>query len=280
MKVFAQYLGIGVALYVLTACSENINTHTHELAEDLLQAEQQHIPIPVLSIQQTDFDVTTALQVQKLYIQQKLQNDHLAGFKAGLTSAPSQKKFGVSQPVFGALFQNGAQAPGSLLKLKNYQRMMLETEIGFILNKTIQQPLPDITTLKNSVSTLVPVIEVPDLGFSDMKSLSYADILAANVSSRVFIVGEAVDWRTLDVNQIHVELSHDGKVINQGQGSDALGDQWQAALWLINQAVAQGWQLEKGHVLITGALGKMLPAKPGTYTADYQALGNITFEVK
>ena len=44
--------------------------------------------------------------------------------------------------------------------------------------------------------------------------------------------------------------------------------------------IKQGWRLEPGYIVITGALGKMLPGKPGKYVADYGSFGKIAFEIK
>ena len=84
----------------------------------------------------------------------------------------------------------------------------------------------------------------------------------------------------MDLNAVTVTLSLDGQEINRGKGIDALGDQWQAALWLVNTMVAQGWTMEPTNVIITGALGKMVPGKPGKYVADYGSFGKISFEIK
>jgi 2-keto-4-pentenoate hydratase len=59
-----------------------------------------------------------------------------------------------------------------------------------------------------------------------------------------------------------------------------MGDQWQALLWLVNQTIANGWEIAPGQVGITGALGKMLPVQPGTYRADFAELGTIVWRVQ
>jgi 2-keto-4-pentenoate hydratase len=49
---------------------------------------------------------------------------------------------------------------------------------------------------------------------------------------------------------------------------------------LINTVVQQGWKIEPGQILITGALPKAIPGKPGKYVADFEKLGKISFEIK
>ena len=55
-----------------------------------------------------------------------------------------------------------------------------------------------------------------------------------------------------------------------------MGDQWQAALWLVNTMVGQGWELEAGQVLLTGALGKMVKASEGECIAHFGVWGTLS----
>ena len=43
--------------------------------------------------------------------------------------------------------------------------------------------------------------------------------------------------------------------------------------------LARGYTLEAGQILMTGSIGGMVPAQPGTYTATFGPLGEITFEI-
>ncbi len=246
----------------------------------LIEAETYGRPIPLLSALYPDMDDALAYEVQKAYVTTRLKTEALAGFKAGLTSSGAQKKFKVAQPLVGALFKSGQLMPGRAVHRSDFHRPMIETEIGFILDDALTKTVSDIPTLKQHIKAVMPVIELPDLGFADMKSLRGVDIIAANVSSKSFIAGTALSPDGIDLNQITVTLSLDGQPVNQGAGKDAMGDQWEAALWMVNVLISQGRSLEPGQLLITGALGKMIPGKPGNYSADYGPLGTIDFQLR
>jgi 2-keto-4-pentenoate hydratase len=100
------------------------------------------------------------------------------------------------------------------------------------------------------------------------------------VGSALFLIGKESKIKSIDLNDIIVVLTRDGNEENRGKGSDPLGDQWSALLWLVNKALAQGWRIEPGHLFITGALGKMIPANSGIYNADFGTLGKIKFQIK
>ena len=227
------------------------------------------------------------LTVEKAYaLQKKLagvlvaNGNPIAGFKAGLTSAPAQKKFGVNAPLLGPLFTKGERKPGAALKSGDYVKLFVENEIGYVVGKEISQPVKDVDALKKMIKALVPAIELPDLRFGDLKNLKGTDIIVDAVASAGFIVGAPTALDKVDVNKVAVTMTLDGKAINKGTGTDALGDQWKALLWLVNGVVKQGWSIKPGQILITGALGRMLPGKPGKYEVDFGSLGKIAFSIQ
>lgn len=246
----------------------------------LFDAYTQKQPIPVLSATMPNLDVKAAYEIQKAYLQKRLETDKIGGFKAGLTTPAAQERFGVTSPVTGILFASGKLADGASVEAAAFRGLMLETEIGFVLGEAITQPVKDVAELQQKVRGVFPAIELPEMGFADMKQLKGVDIIAADVSAVQFIVGAEQPLNGQDVNGVTVNLTLNGETVNTGTGKEALGDQWQAALWLVNSIIAQGWTIEPDHVLMTGALGKMIPGKPGKYTADYGEFGKIAFEVK
>lgn len=249
------------------------------LSEILFKAYTDHVPMPVLSTQVQEVDAATAYAIQKAYVQKRLLSDKLAGFKAGLTSEAGQKKFGIDAPLAGLLLASGKLTGSPVLNGSKFHLLMLETEIGLVFKETLSKPLKDVTELRSMVQSVMPVIEFPDLGYTDLKQLKAVDIIMTNISAEKFLVGDAQDFHGQDLNAVRVTLLREGEVVNVGEGRDVLGDQWQAALWLVNTLIEQGWSLEAGQLIITGALGKMIPGKAGKYTADYGEFGKIAFEI-
>ena len=273
-KILAA-LSVIVLFVASTALSSGV-----ELAEMLLKAHDEHAPMPVLSTQIQEFDVATAYAIQKTYIEKRLLSDQLAGFKAGLTSEPGQKKFGVDAPLAGLLLASGKLTGSPALDSSEFHLLMLETEIGFVFKEPLSEPLESVAELQDKVESVMPVIEFPDLGYTDMTQLKGVDIIATNIAAEKFLIGDVQNFNGQDVNAVNVTLSREGEEVNAGKGSDALGDQWQAALWLVNTLIEQGWSLEAGQVILTGALGNMIPGKAGRYIADYGEFGRIEFEIR
>ena len=167
-----------------------------------------------------------------------------------------------------------------MIQARQGARLMLELEIGFQFKETIARPISDVAVLKTLVKAIYPVIELPELGFEHMPDLLGTDIIANNVAARKYILGARAASLPADINVLPVKLYRNKQLILEGLGSDAMGDQWQALGWLINQSLANGWGIEPEQILITGALGKMLPARPGSYTAHFAEFGRIEWRVE
>ena len=251
-----------------------------KLSNVLMKAYEANQGIPNPSIEEPNLDVATAYAVQKGYVEQRLAKDEIGGFKAGASSEAVQKRFGLDAPAFGVLYASGKKTGSPVIELSAFKRLIIETEIGFLVGKSVTEPPKDIRALQQCIQGVMPAIELPDLGFSDMENIKGVDIIASNVATAQFLAGKERSFEGLDLNAVSVTLSLDGEVINEGRGSDAMGDQWNALLWIFGKASEQGWKIEAGHVIITGALGQISPGKTGKYVADYGGLGQVSFEVR
>lgn len=269
-------VGVLTGLFLMTAVWAGIS----EMADLMLQAFEARKPFPNVSQIDPTLDIKMAFEVQKAYNQKMLVRDRIAGFKGGLTTEATQKTFGVSHPVPGVLFVSGLREGSPVIQTSDFNTLMLETEVAFVIGERISAPVKDVAELQKKIRGAMPSIELPDLALADMKNIKAVDIIASNVTAKQFIVGTEKKLEGMDPNQVQVVLTRNGQVVNQGKGTDALGDQWKAALWLVNIMVEQGYRIEPGHILMTGALGRMIPGKPGSYIAQFGDLGRISFEIK
>jgi len=233
------------------------------------QAYQSNSPWPMYS-ESTD----SAYTQQKLFIHS--MDEEIIGYKAGITSPGSQERFNLSEPVSGVLL--GSMRSGSEVDTAEFRRMMLEVELGFYLTRKVTEPVQRISQISELILRIVPVVELPDLGFEDPANLGGPSIIASNVSARRFIVGEFTRQPD-DLNQIEVQLSHDGSVIMQDVAGGVLGDQRRALIWLVNTVLSHGYRVLPGHLLITGAIGQMVPGQMGHYDVSFSELGQLSFVI-
>ncbi|MCA1959628.1 MAG: hypothetical protein LDL33_02445 [Desulfomonile sp.] len=252
-----------------------------EAINAIVEARKAVKEFPLPSAQVPDLTEAKAYAFQgKLVKALVAKGDVISGYKAGLTSVEGQKRFGVSGAILGPLYKAGELGPDAVVEKKAFVRPFIENEVGFVIGEKISAPVKDEAALKKMVKEVFPAVELPDLRYSDMKNLKGTDIIADGVGSSKYIVGKRMPADKVDVNQVKVTMTLDGAPFNEGKAEDAMGDQWKALLWLVNGVIEKGYTIEPGYVFITGALGKMLPAKEGKYEGNYGPLGTLSFTIK
>ncbi len=240
--------------------------------QPILTAYESRTPAP----QGLASDLDAAYTLQRKFVDARMDADTIGGFKAGMTNEAAQKNFGLDGAVVAVLFASGALEVGAQLDLSSLQGLVVETEIGYVLGSDITTPVESEEDLPGLLASIMPVIELPCPSFAERAS--GLDFVANNIVARHHIPGTP-SAPTIDPNEITVSLTRDGDVINQGKGTDAMGNQWSALRWLINEVLARGYEPRAGHLLITGSLGPMLPAEAGHHVADYGDLGQLAFTI-
>ena len=276
MKLALAFCLIGVLFFAFPARADE------DLAKTIFQARQNGQMVKNPSSIKPDLNMDQAYEVQTALAGLLTpKGGGKAGYKAALTGEAAQQKFGVNEPVYGILLDNMILEPGGAINPAVFKRLFIEVEMALFLNTSITGPLADAAAARACVEAVAPAIELPDVRLEDMKTLKGVDLVADNSGAAAVIVGPKIPLKDLgDIDAINIKLTKDGQVINEGQATDALGGQFEALKWLANAITSRGGKLTKGQFVITGAMGRMLPAKPGNYKAEYGQLGEITFSVK
>lgn len=266
MKTRAAYSVASMSLIflMLGACS----SPEHRVVDEIVTSWREQRALP--NIDET-LTIDAAYRVQTRSVRKQLQGASPAGFKAGLTSAPAQARFKANDAVAGVLFEQGALPSASTVSLHEMRGLHIEVEIAMRIGRAIDQPLADIAALHAHIDGIGPAIELPNLDYTQPPTLDAIDIVATNVAAAKYIVGAFAAPRERDPNSTQVRLVCNDQEMFTGQGTDSLGDQWRAALFLVNKMVEQGWKLEPGHILLTGSLGRMLPGTTGHCVASYHS---------
>jgi 2-keto-4-pentenoate hydratase len=132
--------------------------------------------------------------------------------------------------------------------------------------------------LRIAVKDVCPVIEFCDLRFEG--EYKAVDLIIDYAQFSKYFIGMKTPINTVDLDNIEVKLDLGGNLINKGNTSDVMGNQWYALLWLVNAVLAQGGIIEPGHILITGTLGRVVPGNIGQYTGSWGPLGSLSWEIQ
>ena len=120
--------------------------------------------------------------------------------------------------------------------------------------------------------------ELPDIKFNKLGSFQLVDLIMINSGSNTYVLGSEININ--DVNDINIEFKHNGKTIFTETSNTVMADQYESLKWLIKQLLNHGYELKKGDLLLTGAIGKMYPAKRGRYVLNYGDKTSLLFELR
>lgn len=193
----------------------------------------------------------------------------VVGRKIGLTSKAVQAQLGVDQPDAGVLWADYAFTAGEAVDTRRFMQPKAELELAFVLDRACPEPDLTMAELIRRVAYAVPALEIVDSVIADWK-ITLADTVADNASGGGFLLGlDARRVTDLDLRLAGAILSRDGAPVSTGVGVNCLGHPLNALLWLTRAMAAQGRPIGEGEIVMSGALGPMVPVASGeVYTAE------------
>ncbi|MDR2522505.1 MAG: hypothetical protein LBC93_02225 [Synergistaceae bacterium] len=271
-----------LAALVLAWSSAAFSFDAEKEAEVFFKTLRDGQPLQLTQLDAGDKTAENAYKIQAVLIKKLLTEteDSLAGYKAGLTTTAQAQRFKSPGPVSGPLLKSGKMeiaAPEKPFSIKAFPGIMLEVEFAFKTAVPIEAPLKDEEELKKRIISVHAALEVPRVYFADMADLGFFDLTASGVGCKGFVVGPPHET-SLDLDFMQVSLTFEGAAVVEGKGTDVLGGQWKTLLWLVNDVVSRGGRIEADQYLLTGAMGGMIPGRPGKYTAAYP-FQTFTFEI-
>jgi 2-keto-4-pentenoate hydratase len=93
----------------------------------------------------------------------------------------------------------------------------------------------------------------------------------------LYVLGAAnVPLSAVEPRAVAMRMSCDHHVVSAGTGEECLGDPLSALAWLARAAAGYGDPLRAGELVLSGALGPMVPVSAGsTYVAELSGLGEV-----
>lgn len=246
-------------------------------AELLAAATDTARPCPPIRDLFADGDIDAAYEVQRLGTERVLAAGHrLVGRKIGLTSPAVQRQLGVDQPDFGALFSNMTLTDGGTVPCGRLLQPRVEAELALMLGADLTDPDCTTADVRAATAFVSPALEIVDSRIVGW-DITIIDTVADNASSGLFVLGDArVPIDEVEPAEVGMQLHRNGELVSAGSGRDCLGDPLNAAVWLAATLARRGDPLRAGDVVLTGALGPMVPATPGdTFTAGISGVGRV-----
>ncbi|MEC3918499.1 2-keto-4-pentenoate hydratase [Nocardia sp. CDC160] len=255
-------------------------------AERLARAISSAEPVaPVRDLIGPD-DVTAAYAVQRIGVRERMAaGARVVGRKIGLTSAAVQRQLGVDRPDFGVLFDDMNVADYPAAQRPPLLQPKIEAELAFVLGADLDGEQLDAITVRGAVDYAVAALEIVDSRIARW-DISFADTVADNASSGWFALGaERLSLDEFEPRDIAMSMAVDGEIVSTGTGSACLGDPLHALAWLARTARDLGDPLRAGEIVLSGALGPMVPVRTGARVRSElfhgtELLGSVDFALE
>jgi len=261
-----------------------VNATVTEAADRIALAARNRQPIAPVRTLIGESNIDLAYAVQQELISRRIEAGAVVvGRKIGLTSPAVQRQLGVDQPDFGVLFADMDMSSEPIVPSHRLLQPKAEAEIAFVLKDDLDGEILSSEEVSSAVDHAVAALEIVDSRIADW-DLTIADTVADNASSGLFLLG--ADRLTLDEfspRDATMRMYADDTLVSEGDGKACLGDPLLALTWLARTAAAYGNPLRAGQIILSGALGPMVPAPPGTrIRAEIAPLGEVsaTFSYK
>ena len=200
---------------------------------------------------------------------------NIAGYKAGLTTESSRKRFNAREPVMGVLLKQHIQSQQDYY---NNKINLFEIELAFKLKKNLSS-LNDVSLpLDKIIDAVAPAIEIANFNFKSIDKINANDIVAANVGTEYIRVGQFIDFKEVDIHSVKISVFHDSE--GKKKIHSIPDDYLMNIRWLIRKAYKEGYPLRKDMVLMAGSIIKPVVLTSGTYHVEFGALGTHDLYVR
>ena len=249
--------------------------HIEEAVARLRAAAETGRPCP--PIRELDaFSIPDAYAIQEEVLTRRITpTNPRTGRKVGLTSPAVQRQLGVDQPDFGVLLADMAIADGGEIPASALLQPRIEAEIAFVLGADVPDAHP--ASVRRAVAHAVAALEIVDSRVADW-DITIVDTIADNASSGLFVLGaEQLALDEVEPAAVSMTMRRNGEVVSSGTGADCLGDPLNALVWVAETAIRLGRPLRAGEIVLSGALGPMVPVRPSDlFEAEISTLGSVS----
>lgn len=240
------------------------NALTKELGDQLYAALIERRTIEPLTERYPGITIEDAYQIQRRMIERRMAaGEVVVGKKIGVTSKAVMTMLGVGQPDFGHMLDGMVYNDGDTVPMNTLIQPKAEGEIAFVLKKDLMGPGISAADVLVATEGVMACFEIVDSRIRDWK-IKIQDTVADNASCGVFVLGDRmVDPRQLDLRTCGMVLEKNGEVVVTGAGAATMGSPVTAIAWLANTLGRLGIPLKSDEIILSGALGAMVPVAAG-----------------
>ncbi|WP_059170276.1 2-keto-4-pentenoate hydratase [Bacillus sp. FJAT-27445] len=251
-----------------------------DIANEIYRHQKSAVEMDRISSRYPGITIEDAYKIQEIIMDKELQDGgHFAGWKMGLTSVAKQQSVGVNQTIFGRLLESMRMSKEEL-SLEDLIHPRVEPEFALIINKKLEGNNITEQDVYQATEGIILAVEVTDSRYKDF-SFNLIDVVADNASSaKFFTLEQMYHPNQFQWENIKVQMKLNGKVVQEGKGSDVMGHPVRSVVELVKMLHSYGLSIEPGMIVLTGALTEAVHVLSGdSIEVEFEQLGKIALTV-
>jgi 2-keto-4-pentenoate hydratase len=236
------------------------------LAERLVTAERTRTPIELPSLLCPGMTDEDGYRIQRAVVAKKVAaGARVVGRKLAFTSQGNQRLFGVHEPAYGHLLDDGVHAEGVPVEASAFIQPIVECEITFLMRRRLAGPGVTVPDVVDATETIVPSLEIADSRLANwIGRARAADIVADSCGHAGIIMGgRRHSPARFDLQHTGVVAEKNGQIIATAATGAVMGNPARAVAWLVNKLAEDELALEAGELVLAGAIIGAVPMAAG-----------------
>ncbi len=249
-----------------------------EIADDLADAERTRRTIPLLTARHPEMTVEDSYAVQKEWRRRGIAaGRRLVGRKIGLTSKVMQAATGITEPDYGAIFDDMVIENGSAIEHDRFSNVRIEVELAFVLADDLVGPNVSIFDVLRATEYVVPALEILSSRI-EMEGRTIVDTISDNAALGAMVYGgNPVDPHQVDLRWASALLYRNETIEESGIAAAVLNHPATSVAWLANKLASHDDRLSAGDIVLAGSFTRPMWVHAGdTVLADYNEMGSIS----
>ncbi len=204
-----------------------------------------------------------ALQAEITRLREQ-RGESVIGYKVGCTSRPIQLQLGVTEPIFGRLFDTGCYPSGVQLASSRFANLAVEGEMAVRLSRDLPPEPLSAEECREAIAEVFPVIELHHHVVPDAWPPAQW-LIASNGMHAGFVLAESQSRGPCSANVAHnLSIRINETVVGAVELPALLAWPIESLRWLAGRLATFGLKLRKDHVILTGSPMNLYPVSPGS----------------
>lgn len=245
-----------------------MTTELDDLARSQLADYDARRPGMIFAAPGLELTIAEAYEVQRrVATLRQLRGEAVAGYKIGCRSEAVQRQLGLSEPVFGRLFESEMYRSGVSLDSTQFDGLAIEGEFAFRMAVDLPDPAWLLTDPEKAIASTFAVIELHNY-IHRAPPVQRAQELIANNAMHAGLVLPHDEGRLQDPESVldeMISVIRNGELLGAAKGRTLPGGSLASLIWLVHRLKEIGVTLSAGHIVLSGSPLPLYRAFPGDH---------------